>query len=196
LKKIYAIPIVVIIVATLVGAYLFLSFAKPMVIYEGFETAREDWSADADVPLDPNNPGNPVRWEVERVANLAHAGNYSLKLFIDGKMDDGTIWIERKIDSGKGGRIAVDLSFWLWSEEESFNTIAAVCAYIGTSNPEAEGDFVVLGAANEVAGWKDYSYRLEFDSGSSGEFWVAVGISVRWETEMTYFIDDIQIEVR
>jgi hypothetical protein len=28
------------------------------------------------------------------------------------------------------------------------------------------------------------------DTGLSGEFWIAVEISVRWETEMTYNLDN------
>jgi|GEM_PF-514362 len=195
LKNIYAIPIALAVIATIICAYLILTIPKPKVIYEDFETEGEEWSADADVPLDPMNPGKPVKWEIERTAHNARSGNYSLKMFIDGKLDDGTIWIERKIDLGKGGQIVFDLSFWFWSEQESFNTIAVVCAYVGTKNPEVEGDFIVLGAANEVAGWKNYAYRLELDLGSSEELWVAVGVSVRWETEMTYYLDDIRIEL-
>jgi hypothetical protein len=34
---------------------------------------------------------------------------------------------------------------------------------------------------------------LETDS--SGEFWVAIGISVRWETEMTYNLDDVEVTI-
>jgi hypothetical protein len=64
---------------------------------------------------------------------------------------------------------------------------------IGAENPEAEDDFYVLGAANEVAGWKKYEYSTVLDSSQSGEVWVAVGISVRWEAYLTYYIDDVEI---
>jgi len=70
-----------------------------------------------------------------------------------------------------------------------------VCAYSGVSNPEIEDDFVVLGSANEVAGWKEYTHTTNFDTGSSNEMWVAVGITVGWETEITYNIDCVKVTV-
>jgi len=42
--------------------------------------------------------------------------------------------------------------------------------------------FTVIGNANEVEGWKRYSYTANIDTGPSGEVWVGLGISVRWET--------------
>jgi len=32
-------------------------------------------------------------------------------------------------------------------------------------------------------------------TGSSGEVWVAVGISVLWETEMTYNLDAVEVTI-
>ncbi len=32
-------------------------------------------------------------------------------------------------------------------------------------------------------------------SDSKGRLWVAFGISVVWETKVTYFIDDVRIEI-
>jgi hypothetical protein len=118
-----------------------------------------------------------------------------MELFIDGKQDDGTIWFERRISVKKDASIRVSVSFWFYSEQESFNTIAAVVAYAGLVKPQVEDDFAVVGFANEAAGWKNYAYTTNLTTDSNGEAWVAVGISVRWETYMTYYIDDIRIEV-
>jgi hypothetical protein len=82
-----------------------------------------------------------------------------------------------------------------FSEQESFNVIADVCAYAGISNPEVEADFTVLGQANKVAGWKHHTHKTTLQTGSSGEVWVAVGITVRWETGMTYNIDDVKVTI-
>ncbi|MEM2108553.1 MAG: hypothetical protein QXL10_04645 [Candidatus Bathyarchaeia archaeon] len=45
--------------------------------------------------------------------------------------------------------------FWLFSEQESFNTVAVVVAYAGTTKPAVEEDFAVVGAENEATGWKN-----------------------------------------
>lgn len=154
-----------------------------------------EWTTSKHVPLDPNNPSHPVQWHIRRVSNISHSGMYSVELFIDGKQDDGTIWLERKINAKENTQIRVSISFWFYSEQESFNTIAAIVAYAGTAKPSVEDDFAVVGAANEVAGWKHYVYTADLNTGSNGEAWVAIGISVRWETYMTYYIDDVRIEV-
>lgn len=188
--------ILTIIVIGIFSACYLYSITNHKVIREGFENGLGEWVADADVPLNPNNPGHFVEWNITRSTDVANSGQYSLKLFIDGWQDDGTIWIERKIAVEKNALIRVNVSFDFYSEQESFNTIAAICAYAGIRNPETEENFSVVGNADEVEGWKRYSLTANIDAGSSGEIWVALGISVRWETHMTYYIDDVEVNVR
>ena len=145
------------------------------------------------MPLDPNNPGQSVAWNVSRVTSIPHSGQCSVELYVDGRQDDGTVWIEKKISVKNDSQTQVKVSFEFYSEQESFNVIASVCAYTGISNPEVEADFTILGQANEVAGWKHYIHETTLKTGSSEEVWVAVGITVRWETEMTYNIDDVKV---
>ena len=170
-------------------------YPKPIVQGENFETGFNNWMTDADVPMDPNNPGHHVAWNISRVTTQAYSGQYSAALFIDGRQDDGTVWIERKISVENNSEVQVKITFQLYSEQESFNTIAGVCAYVGLSNPKEETDFEVIGNANEVAGWKAYSHTATLNTGSNGEIWVAAGITVRWETQMTYNVDDVEIVV-
>jgi len=191
-KKVYVlVALMAALIIFVIGVWLLLP--SPQKYSESFENGMGTWIADADVPEDPNNPGQPVEWHIRRVENPSRSGRFSLELFIDGRQDDGTIWIETKIESRRRSQVRV--SFWLYSEEQSFNTLAAICTYIGAENPEAEDDFYVLGAANEVAGWKKYEYSAVLDSSQSGEAWVAVGISVQWETYLTYYIDDVEVEI-
>lgn len=190
-KVFFVIAILIVIIA--IAAWYF--YPTPVVYDESFEKDFGGWMADADVPLDPNNPGHPVYWNVSRVSSLAYSGEYSMELYIDGKQDDGTVWIEKKISVKSKPQIRIEISFEFYSEQESFNVIARVCAYAGASDPEVEDDFVVLGSANEVAGWKKYRYATTVHTGFEGEVWVAVGITVGWETEMTYNIDDLRVTV-
>lgn len=196
MEKTYIALAVLIAIGLIVSVWSALSiYSNPQNIRESFENGFGEWNASADVPSDPNNTGQSVEWRINRVANVSHSGKYALEFFIDGRQDDGTIWIEKKISVKKQSQIQIRVSFWFYSEQESFNTIAVVCAYVGVENPTFEDDFTVLGAANEVAGWKKYAHVVDLDAGSSGEFWVAIGTSVRWETQMTYYIDDVEIEI-
>ncbi len=187
-----------IIVVGLVGYWYFFlrtpTLPGPRVFEEGFETGMGDWAADYDLPQDPNNPGSVVAWNVTRVTDPSYSGNYSLRLYVDGRQDDGTVWIERTVPVERGFRVQINVSFQLYSEAESFNTLAAVVGYAGLEDPEAEGDFGVIGPADQVAGWKLYSFSGETPTGGSGEVWVALGVSVRWETDLFYPIDEVKVE--
>jgi len=168
---------------------------NPLRYDEGFEEDFGGWEGDADVPPDPNNPDSLVDWNVSRVTSPVKSGQYSVELYIDGRQDDGTVWIERELSVKKNLQIQVKVSFDFYSESESFNVIADVVGFAGTSNPEVEADFTVLGQANEVSGWKRYTHTATLKTGSSGEVGVAVGISVLWETEMTYNLDNVEVTI-
>ncbi len=180
----------IIISGMVLGLYF---YPKPSVFTESFEEGFGEWIADSDVPLDPNT-GEDVFWEVTRTDSVSYSGSYSLNLSIDGRQDDGTVWIERRIAVNPNSNVQVKISFQLYSEFESeANDIAGVCAYLGTYDPEAEADFTRLGRANQVSGWKEYSHMTNLNTGPDGEIWVAVGITVLWETYMSYYIDDVEI---
>lgn len=185
-----------IVILTVISAAAGWHFGpKPAGHTQGFETNFGGWTGDADVPPDPNNPGSNVDWNLSRVTSQAKSGQHSVELHIDGKQDDGTVWIEKALSTKRNAQIRVNVSFELYSESESFNVIAAVVAFAGTFNPEVEADFTVIGKANDVSGWKRYTYMATLETDSSGEVWVAVGISVRWETEMTYNLDDVEVTI-
>lgn len=162
---------------------------------EGFEGSLAGWHVGADVPQDPNRPGQEVAWSVELSDEQASDGNSSLRLRIDGSQDDGTIWLARPLAVLPGEPRTVRLSFDLWSPSESFNTLANVATYAGGQAPAAEADFDLSQQADQAEGWQRYSYSLSAAPGPGGELWVAVGISAVWETEVTYYIDELVVEV-
>jgi hypothetical protein len=168
-------------------------YPNPVIYDEDFEEDFGGLIGDADVPPDPNNPDSLVDWNVSRVTSPVKSGQYSVELHIDGRQDDGTVWIEKELSAKRNAQIQVEVSFEFYSESESFNVIADVVGFVGSSNPEVEADFTVLGQASEVSGWKRYTHTTTLKTDSSGEVWVAVGISVRWETEMTYNLDDVKV---
>lgn len=198
-RKILGIAVLIVIIVIAIGIVSLLSINLAPPLIEEFEqytgeTNFGDWTANQDIPQDPNNPGNLVQWHIRRASNVFRSGAYSAEFFIDGRQDDGTIWLERKVNVKENAQVRVSISFWLYSEAESFNTIAVAVAYAGITKPTVEEDFAIVGHANEATGWKNYSYVADVNTDSTGEAYVAVGISVRWETTMTYYIDDIVIE--
>ena len=161
---------------------------------EGFEEKLAGWQKGSDVPEDPERPGETIAWSIEISDEQAAEGESSARFTIDGKQDDGTIWLTRSFAVEPGETVRVELAFELWSASESFNTLAKVAAYAGPRPPSEEADFDVSQAANLVEGWRTYTYTFEVDSGTEGQVWVALGISAVWETEMTYYVDDVRID--
>ncbi len=167
---------------------------NPKQVKDSYEDSLK-WGKDTDLPTDANNPSQYADWEITQSSEKSKTGSNSICLEIDGHQDDGTIWLEREISVQKNTEINVDLSFELYSPSESFNTIAVVVGCISLDDPESEADFTVLGPANMVEGWKKYSLSETFTTNESGTIWVGVGISVRWETVMQYYIDDVEINI-
>lgn len=168
---------------------------QPISFEERFEETLDRWQQGSDVPDDPDRPGQPVRWSIEVSPEQAAEGGSSARFTLDGKMDDGTIWLARVFDVAPDSVLQIRLTFDLWSASESFNTLAKVMAYAGSRPPAAEEDFDGSQAANLAEGWRTYEYTFRVRSGAEGQVWVALGISAVWETEMTYYADNVRVDI-
>lgn len=185
---------------------------RTVQIDESFEEGLGGWARDADVPDDPNRPGRKVNWSIDPTTNRSRTGDASARLFLDGRQDDGTIWLERTVEVPPDARYRINVTAHAWSRSESFNTIAHLVMVGGLVDPEAEGDFpppgesrvqgkegVVAGGLREPldqrAGWRPYSFEWVTPELATGTLHVAVGITAVWETEMTYDVDDVRILV-
>lgn len=167
----------------------------PVGLAEDFEGNLDAWETGADVPDDPENQGSPIPWSIELSTEQAAAGQASARFFIDGKQDDGIIWLTHPLIAEPDIPVRVHLTFDLWSASESMNTITRVAVYAGPQQPVAEGDFDQSQPAHLVEGWKTYEYSLETRSSMDGQVWVAIGISVVWETTVAHYVDNVQVEI-
>jgi hypothetical protein len=192
-------PVLVIflLVALITGLSVWFLYPRESKDYfaDDFEVGLSNWEIGAEVPEDPNNPGHSVDWTIERSLNRSASGTYSVRLAIDGTQDDGAIWISHKLSLEPESQKTVNVTFQLWSPSESFNTIAAVVAYVGVLEPKAEEDFQVVGSADQAEGWRTYSYSTDLKVNEDGAAYVAFGIAVRWETTMEYFVDDAIVTI-
>ncbi len=135
----------------------------------------------------------PVTWSIEPVDTPVYEGAQSAEFTIDGRQDDGTIWLERAFDVTPGAAYTVHVSTRWWSEHASFTSAALVVDYAGATSPEAELDFTVVGVLDQVSGWKRYVADLPAHGGADGKLWVGVGFSVVFETWITHDLDDVRI---
>lgn len=158
-------------------------------VWHAGESGLGSWRADADVPYDANT-GLPRQWRIMRTRTEAYTGHASLSMFLDGRSDDGTIWIERWIPVDPGSDLTVDLS-WAFGIQADMATSPVF--YIGMLDPESEADFTVLPVQ---PGWAEYAVSRQVSTGDRTRLWVAVGLTVSWETEVWHWLDHIGISVQ
>ena len=166
-----------------------------VLVVEDFEEGLEWWTTGSDVPEDPNNPGHPVAWSVTPSDEQASGGDYSAEFYLDGRQDDGTIWLAREFELDNEGTYHVNILVDFWSLDASFNTLAKVAFYAGTAEPAEEEDFDISQAANLEAGWHTYVFGRNVTVGQGETLWIAFGISAVWETELTYFFDNVVVSL-
>jgi len=169
------------------------SFPSLPTLADGFETGLGAWSQDAHVPHSVEDPTVPVPWAIDLTDQPVHEGISAVRLWLDGRQDDGTIWLERALPVAPHADWTVHVSAAYWSESESFNTTAEVALYAGDVSPEVELDFDVSGILNEVGGWKVYAHTFDVTSGADGQVHIGVGVNVVWETWITYYLDDVRV---
>ncbi|MGC9334650.1 MAG: hypothetical protein ACP5JJ_10910, partial [Anaerolineae bacterium] len=88
---------------------------EPTVFEERFEESLDAWQQGADVPEDPERPGQPISWSIEMSPDQVVEGSSSARFALDGKQDDGTIWLAHPLDVPAEVAYRVRLAFDLWS---------------------------------------------------------------------------------
>ncbi|MFB6107121.1 MAG: hypothetical protein ABEJ70_09135 [Halobacteriaceae archaeon] len=152
----------------------------------GFEDGLDGWAVGRDLPTDPNT-GDPVASRIAVTDATASEGSRALSLFLDGRQDDGTVWVQRPAPLGDVSTLSVDVH----SPAESFNTITKAAVYAGPhpERPLTESRFDTSRPVEDHEGWRTYDYDVAHD----GPGLVAVGVSVVWETEVTRHLDDVSL---
>ncbi|MBI4130319.1 hypothetical protein HY468_03320 [Candidatus Roizmanbacteria bacterium] len=163
-------------------------------ITESFESGLNGWIPDYSIHCEGMGQcAQPFIWHIEQSTVQAQDGAHSLEYFLTGANDDGTTWIVREFRVPPGTKANIDLSFYLWSPTGDDATGWPVMKYIGERKPEYEVDFDRTGRTGEVAGWKRYDYTKKVTS-STGSIYIALGISVTWEADRTYYIDNVTVK--
>jgi hypothetical protein len=163
------------------------SLGVAAVEQESFESGMGAWAADTD--------GRARAWQISRSTAQAYDGKYSLAFYLDGRNDDGTIWIERKFTARPNTTVTVSTTFRIYSSASSDLNTWAVVGYAGTHDPETTADIrTVIGLVNQ-RGWTPYSYIRKVTTDSTGTVWVAVGIWATYEVIRTNYVDLVQTSI-
>ncbi|MFP4628225.1 MAG: twin-arginine translocation signal domain-containing protein [Halobacteriales archaeon] len=179
---------------------------QTFTLEDDFEDGIDAWETAAHVGPDADGP---FEWDVDVSQTQSRSGEQSVAMFTEGTYDDGTAWIVRPIEIESGRRYHAEAAVYAYSDEESFNELRKLVAYLGPERPESESDFPKSGAndiedrvgaglrepLNRVAGWDEYTFEWGSPELETEQLYFAVGVTVVWETDLTYFIDDVDVEL-
>ncbi len=164
------------------GAYIF-----------NYEDGMEGWEPDHQITCGDATPPCEFVWGVQRSTEQAKQGRYSLRVSLDGRNDDGTVWIERPFSVPS--TVTVNLSFWLWSPSESQANRWPVLANVGIRNPRSEADFTIIGETDTAPGWVQHTYSRTFKTGEATRIWVGYGVGATWEIARVYYLDVARVTI-
>lgn len=143
------------------------------LISESFESGFGAW-----VPDYNNDPGY---FDITISSLYSYDGLYSARLWSHGLPlpTRNAVWIERTVQAPVDTWLTVGLTFQLYNEDSTADA-QEVLAYAGTSDPEDYPDFTTVGVVDQTATWAEYSHSDFFNSGPTGQVYVAIGCFNPW----------------
>jgi hypothetical protein len=177
-------------------------------LQEGFEDGLGEWEADASIG--PEVDIEEFEWEAGVSDEEASAGDQSVRIWNEGRYDDGTTWIVHPVSVESGQAYQATVSAQFWSESESFNQIRTAVMRLGPEPPADEQDFpgpgenttdsgeTAYGGLREALwrteGWQEYTFEWTTPELSTDRLYVATGTTVIWEAAATHYVDEITVE--
>ena len=184
------------------AAALLMASGSSLAIFievQSWETDMGEWTKDYDLPEDTGLHGEPesgklVYWHINRTDRMAYEGEWCLELAIDGRHDDGTIWMERIVPANpKAPVTVVHIDLYVHSKWKSAANQWKIVAYAGVNDPERESDFTIIGYTEPGVGWFRYRLRERVWTRGSEDIYVAFGVSVLWESYREYHFDHVTV---
>lgn len=176
---------------------------------EGFEDGIGEWEAGASIG--PEADIEAFEWEVGVTDAEAAAGDRSVRIWNEGRYDDGTTWVVHPVAVEPGRSYHATVSAQFWSPSESFNHIRSAVLRLGPDPPTDEQDFPGPGEnttdSGETArgglreplwrteGWREYSFEWTTPELSTERLFLAAGTTVVWEAEATHYLDELTVTV-
>lgn len=157
--------------------------------HEGFEFGFGDWIYDFDTPMEYPTGRNRLSL-MHPTREVVFKGKQALYAYLDGRGDDGTVWIERSVPVPRNTDVDVELSFAFGTKAD---LATAVMYFIDIYDPEVELDFTDVAMAN---GWKVYTFTKSLNTEDRNRLFFGAGFSARWELELSKYLDEFRITVK
>jgi hypothetical protein len=161
-----------------------------------FEKGMDGWVAQG---TDLSNPTD--EWFIERSEDMASEGKVSLKAYLNNLNDAGKIWIQRPFDVDSNSYYQVHVEYDFASADYGDLNLWTIItgALLG---PPTKADELVYqrdtgngGDKDDGYKWLHKTYTFDMRTGPEEEIYVIIGVWGTWETNRTYYIDNVKITV-
>jgi hypothetical protein len=142
-----------------------------------------------------------IDWSVEPSIQLARSGQWSVKYFMENLNDAGKIWIERPFQVEAGGRYSVEVRYEFATRDFGSVNLFQIITGVLPESPQETDDLIPTfqdqtgnGHDTDVGfRWINKAYDFTVTAGEDGTLHVLIGVWGTWETQRTYYVDDVRI---
>jgi hypothetical protein len=171
-------------------------------LQSSFESGLEGWTVNA---TDLIVGGAEIPWWIRPSTGQAFEGSGALELYMANYTDAAKIWIVRSIDVPPSSPYRVTISYVFatkdWGDVNNFVVISGAANFephtiAGDQSPPLVREPTSNGASTDVGyRWVQKKVDVNVVSGADGRLYVVVGVWGTWETERTYYIDAVHVQV-
>jgi hypothetical protein len=171
-------------------------------LQSSFEAGLEGWTVDA---TDIIVGGAEIPWWVRPGTALAFEGSSALEFYMANYTDAAKIWIVRPIAVPANLPYRVTISYSFGTKDYGDLNLFSLVSGAASANPRSlasdpSRSFVheatSNGAPNDVGyRWIQKQTEVNVVSNAEGYLYVVVGVWGNWETERTYYVDALHVQV-
>ncbi len=158
-------------------------------ITESFEDGFGPWSGHGLIYCAPECP---FEFEITRSTDHAYQGLWSVEMMGSGDFDSGVVFLRRPIVL-QPGTWNVSVGFQVYSPSGGKVGSWDAAAHLALRPPGEEWDFTILGTIAE-AGWNEFTHARELTVDSPTTAYISVGYRINFETDGTYWVDQVVID--
>lgn len=159
-----------------------------------FESGLEGWTP---AGIDLDDP--PVDWDVSLTDVEALEGTRSVRLRLDNMNDAGKIWIERAFQLAPNQAYDVTVRYGFGTSDFGDVNLWRILTGVHLDPPRAPEHLGVQGDTGHDQGqvegpvWTEKEFTFRSRTGADARLWVSVGVWGTWETERTYYLDEVEV---
>ncbi len=127
----------------------------------------------------------PLEWHTFRSTPRTYQGVYAVAPYLSRDHEGGTIRVDRPFPTSAiaAGWYKLSRSIYLWSVRRCDVNRSDIAGSLGSTDPEREAHFAIIGQSDMAARWKQYTCSQVLTPAQ--RLWAAFGFGTTWKGSRT-----------